>query len=128
MAEEQRLCPECGQQNPVRAKFCMECGTKFEAKSATAELGERRVTTVLFADLSGFTAFSEGADVEDVRALAAEAADGLGEIVLRYGGTIDKIIGDCVMAVFGAPVSHEDDPERAVRACIDMHVYAIENA
>src|SRR5216684_952929 len=94
----------------------MECGTKLAAD----ELGERRILTVLFADLSGFTAFSEGSDVEDVRALAIEAADRLSEIVDRYGGTVDKIIGDCVMAVWGAPSTHEDDAERAVRAALDM--------
>jgi class 3 adenylate cyclase/tetratricopeptide (TPR) repeat protein len=95
----------------------MECGTKL---GAPEELGERRILTVLFADLSGFTAFSEGSDVEDVHALAQEAADRLSEIVDRYGGTVDKIIGDCVMAVWGAPTTHEDDAERAVRAALDM--------
>lgn len=113
----ERLCSSCGEPNPVRAKYCMECGTKL---GAAEELGERRILTVLFADLSGFTAFSEGSDVEDVHALAQEAADRLSEIVDRYGGTVDKIIGDCVMAVWGAPETHEDDAERAVRAALDM--------
>jgi class 3 adenylate cyclase/tetratricopeptide (TPR) repeat protein len=89
--------------------------------------GERRLVTVVFADLSGFTAYSEGSDVEDVRAIAQETATQLGDIVERYGGTVDKIIGDCVMAVFGAPVAHEDDPERAVRAAIDMQECVTEN-
>ncbi len=80
-----RLCSSCGEPNPLRAKFCMECGSTF---AAAEELGERRVLTVLFADLSGFTAFSEGSDVEDVRALAQEAADRLSEIVDNYGGTV----------------------------------------
>ncbi len=114
----ERLCGTCGESNPVRANFCLGCGAKLEA--ADAELGERRVLSVVFADLSGFTAFSEGSDVEDVRALAKETADQLSDIVARYGGTVDKIIGDCVMAVFGAPVAHEDDAERAVRAALDM--------
>ncbi len=116
-SEATRLCGTCGEPNPVRAKFCMECATKLEAPDS---LGERRILTVLFADLSGFTAFSEGSDVEDVQTLAQEAADRLSEIVDRYGGTVDKIIGDCVMAVWGAPVTHEDDAERAVRAALDM--------
>ncbi len=114
----ERLCSSCGESNPVRANFCLVCGTKFEDEAGDS--GERRVLTVLFADLSGFTAFSEGSDVEDVRTLATQTADELGEIVVRYGGVVDKIIGDCVMAIFGAPVAHEDDPERAVRAALDM--------
>jgi class 3 adenylate cyclase/tetratricopeptide (TPR) repeat protein len=114
----ERLCGACGESNPVRANFCLGCGAKLE--TAAEELGERRILTVLFADLSGFTAFSEGSDVEDVRALAKETADQLSDIVAHYGGTVDKIIGDCVMAVFGAPVAHEDDAERAVRAALDM--------
>jgi class 3 adenylate cyclase/tetratricopeptide (TPR) repeat protein len=113
----ERLCT-CGESNPVRARFCLGCGAKLEATDE--ELGERRVLTVLFADLSGFTAFSEDSDVEDVRTLAKQTADQLSDIVARYGGTVDKIIGDCVMAVFGAPIAHEDDPERAVRAALDM--------
>lgn len=92
------------------------------------EAGERRIVTVVFADLSGFTSFSERTDPEEVRALADEAAGRLGEIVLRYGGTVDKVIGDAVMAVFGAPQSHEDDPERAVRAAIDMQAYVNEHS
>src|SRR5437588_12804870 len=89
--------------------------------------GDRRVVTVVFADLSGFTSFSERTDPEEVRALADEAAGRLGEIVVRYGGTVDKVIGDCVMAVFGAPEAHEDDPERAVRSALDMQQYVNEH-
>ncbi len=132
MGEAERTCPDCGEANPARAKFCQACGVRLEAAAPPSpdpgHLGERRVTTVVFADLSGFTAYSEAADVEDVRALAAECADALGGIVTRYGGTVDKIIGDCVMAVFGAPTSHEDDPERAVRAALDMQTYVSEHA
>jgi class 3 adenylate cyclase/tetratricopeptide (TPR) repeat protein len=81
---------------------------------------------VLFADLSGFTSLAEGMDPEDVRTLADSCAAALTEIVERYGGTLDKVIGDAVMAVFGAPISHEDDPERAVRAALDMQACARE--
>jgi class 3 adenylate cyclase/tetratricopeptide (TPR) repeat protein len=132
----ERLCGNCGEPNPVRAKFCLECGSPLNgvAESTNVEhvdlvdqlpqvsstAGERRTVTVIFADLSGFTAYSEGSDVEDVRAIAQETAARLGDIVERYDGTVDKIIGDCVMAVFGAPKAHEDDPERAVRCAIDM--------
>ncbi len=142
-------CPSCGTLNAARAKFCNECGTKLaplvdipaadgratmeamlEAEEAAVRShpGERRVVSVLFADLSGFTSFSERSDPEEVRALADEAAGRLGEIVVRYGGTVDKIIGDCVMAMFGAPTSHEDDPERAVRAALDMQDYVNEHS
>lgn len=139
-SDGERLCGSCGEPNPVRAKFCLECGTPMDGDPAPASTdlvdqlpqeasstGERRLVTVVFADLSGFTAYSEGSDVEDVRAIAQETAARLGDIVERYGGTVDKIIGDCVMAVFGAPVAHEDDPERAVRAAIDMQAHVSEN-
>ena len=140
--EGMRLCSNCGEPNPLRAKFCLECGTPMaqavpatpskldlvdQLPQETGAAGERRVVSVLFADLSGFTAYSEGSDVEDVRAIATETADRLGQIVENYGGTVDKIIGDCVMAVFGAPVAHEDDPERCVRAAIDMQACVKEN-
>ncbi len=138
--EGMRLCGNCGESNPLRAKFCLECGAPMNGDMAPASTdlvdqlpqeasstGERRIVTVVFADLSGFTAYSEGSDVEDVRAIAQETAARLGDIVDRYGGTVDKIIGDCVMAVFGAPVTHEDDPERAVRAAIEMQAHVAEN-
>jgi class 3 adenylate cyclase/tetratricopeptide (TPR) repeat protein len=135
---DEKLCPACGEANPTRAKFCLECGDRFGTTSAasliealgdaTGVQGERRVVTVLFADLSGFTSYSERTDVEDVHALADETASKLGEIVERYGGYVDKIIGDCVMAVFGAPISHEDDPVRGVRAALDMQDYVTEHS
>src|SRR3954451_6781870 len=81
---------------------------------------ERRKATVLFADLSGYTAIAEGMDPEAVKSFVDRALQRLGQEVLRYGGTVDKYIGDNVMAVFGAPVTHEDDPERAVRAGLAM--------
>jgi class 3 adenylate cyclase/tetratricopeptide (TPR) repeat protein len=116
--EDLAVCPSCGERMPSRAKFCMECGARM-----TLDSGERRTVSVLFADLSGFTSFSETVDPETVSAVAQETATRLGDIVMRYGGTVDKVIGDCVMAIFGAPVRHEDDPERAVRAALDMHSY-----
>src|SRR3954467_7854387 len=81
---------------------------------------ERRKATVLFADLSGYTAVAERLDPEAVKSFVDRALRRLGQEVLRYGGTVDKYIGDNVMAVFGAPVAHEDDPERAVRAGLAM--------
>ena len=82
---------------------------------------ERRQVTVLFADLSGFTALSRELDVEETHALLNRFFDAADAVVERYGGRIDKHIGDAVMAVFGAPIAHGDDPERAVRAALDMH-------
>ncbi len=81
---------------------------------------ERRKATVLFADLSGYTAVAEGMDPEMVKSFIDRALQRLGQEVVRYGGSVDKYIGDNVMAVFGAPVAHEDDPERAVRAGLAM--------
>jgi class 3 adenylate cyclase/tetratricopeptide (TPR) repeat protein len=86
----------------------------------TAESEERRTVTVLFADLSGYTAISERMDPEAVKALVDPCLARLGEEVVRVGGRVDKYMGDAVMAIFGAPVAHEDDPERAVRAAIAM--------
>jgi class 3 adenylate cyclase/tetratricopeptide (TPR) repeat protein len=108
-------CPSCGEENPERAKFCPECGAPLGGMSAA--LGEeRKFVTVLFCDLVGFTAHSDAADPEDVRAAVRPYYARLRRELERYGGTVEKFIGDAVMAVFGAPVTHEDDPERAVRA------------
>src|SRR4051812_8183458 len=127
-AELSPRCPECGAENPVGAKFCMECGsalspgTPAPATPAPAEAPpeERRQATVLFADLSGYTAAAERMDPETVKALVGRTLRVLGEQIERFGGSIDKFIGDNVMGVFGAPVAHEDDPERAVRAGLAM--------
>ena len=125
-------CPSCGVENPPGAKFCIECGTSLAgapgppapAISAQAPPDarpeERRKATVLFADLSGYTAVAERMDPEALKSMVDRALKRLGEEVSRFGGTVDKFIGDNVMAVFGAPVAHEDDPERAVRAGLAM--------
>src|SRR5580765_6159820 len=106
-------CPACGEENPERAKFCLECGA---ALSVAAPLEERKVVSILFCDLVGFTAASEAADPEDVRARIRPYHARVRQELERYGGTVEKFIGDAVMAVFGAPIAHEDDAERAVRA------------
>src|SRR3954470_23499694 len=128
----ERRCPSCGSPAPPEARFCMTCGAAMdgsipEAPPPAAPLvetsippEERRQVTVLFADLSGYTAFAERMDPEDVKSLVDRALLRLGEEVERYGGTVDKYIGDNVMALFGAPVAHEDDAERAVRAGLGM--------
>ncbi len=108
------VCANCGQENPEGFKFCGRCGASLEAAAQPSE--ERKVVSVLFCDLVGFTARSERADPEDVRAVLRAYHDRLRKEIERLGGTVEKFIGDAVMAVFGAPIAHEDDAERAVRA------------
>jgi class 3 adenylate cyclase/tetratricopeptide (TPR) repeat protein len=110
-------CPECGQENPSGFRHCGMCGALLVAEPV-APREERKVVSVLFADLVGFTARAEQLDPEDVRALLAPYHARLRAELERHGGTVEKFIGDAVMALFGAPVVHEDDPERAVRAAI----------
>src|SRR5919198_4108338 len=127
----ERRCPSCGTPAPAEARFCMTCGTALDGAPAATPRPqgpeavsippeERRQVTVLFADLSGYTAFAERMDPETVKSLVDRALLRLGQEVERYGGTVDKYIGDNVMAIFGAPVAHEDDAERAVRAGLGM--------
>jgi class 3 adenylate cyclase/tetratricopeptide (TPR) repeat protein len=138
-AELAPVCPGCGAENPAGAKFCIECGTDLSAAGATAAAArpgpaapaeappeERRQATVLFADLSGYTAAAERMDPEAVKALVDRTLRRLGDVIERFGGTIDKFIGDNVMGVFGAPITHEDDPERAVRAGLAMEEAMVE--
>jgi len=125
------VCAACGAANAPADRFCGECGSPIgsaapsEIGAASAEGGragaaERRVVSVLFADLVGFTTISESRDAEDVRELLSAYFETAREIVERYGGVVEKFIGDAVMAVWGAPVVHEDDAERAVRAALDL--------
>src|SRR5919109_2927376 len=109
------VCPNCGHQNEPNAKFCSECGTKLAAEAPRTE---RKVVSVLFADLVGFTARAERLDPEDVQAVLAPYHTRLRSELERWGGTVEKFIGDAVMALFGAPLTREDDPERAVRAAL----------
>jgi class 3 adenylate cyclase/tetratricopeptide (TPR) repeat protein len=110
------ICPTCGFANAEGAKFCSECGAPLATAAPARE--ERKVVTVLFADLVGFTSRAERLDPEEVRALLQPYHARLRELLERHGGTVEKFIGDAVMAIFGAPVAHEDDPERAVRAAL----------
>jgi class 3 adenylate cyclase/tetratricopeptide (TPR) repeat protein len=113
------VCPSCGHRNQPGAKFCSECGVALAA-ARPPSYEERKVVTVLFADLVGFTSRAEQMDPEDVRALLSPFYVRLRAELERFGGTVEKFIGDAVMALFGAPVAHEDDPERAVLAALTI--------
>jgi class 3 adenylate cyclase/tetratricopeptide (TPR) repeat protein len=136
-------CPACGFENPPGAKFCAECATPLTGAAATAVAGtpagtappaaastvprptptpaaERRVVTVLFLDLVGFTTYADGRDAEETRDLLTRYFDVARDVIERYGGVVEKFIGDAVMAVWGAPTAHEDDAERAVRAALEL--------
>ncbi|MEP7225605.1 MAG: adenylate/guanylate cyclase domain-containing protein, partial [Actinomycetota bacterium] len=120
-------CSSCGAHNEPGEKFCGECGTVLgaivapsPAAPAAAPSAERRRVSVLFADLVGFTSASEHRDAEETRELLSRYFDTARTVIERYGGTVEKFIGDAVMALWGAPVAREDDPERAVRAALDL--------
>ena len=110
-------CPACGQENPDIARFCLACATPLDAVPARPR-EERRVVSVVFVDLVGFTARSEQLDPEDVRAILTPYYETVKAELESFGGVVEKFIGDAVMAVFGAPTAHGDDPERAVRAAL----------
>jgi predicted ATPase/class 3 adenylate cyclase len=138
------VCPSCGTVNVPLAKFCIECGTALKPKGesthplpalspeepqiqTTANSNgkltlpeERRVVTIMFADIIGSTPLADRLDPEDMRAILAGYFNLMTEQIRRHGGTVEKYIGDAVMAVFGIPVTHEDDPDRAIRAALDM--------
>src|SRR5580765_1036925 len=112
-------CSNCGTIVPPGGRFCPSCGTAVpDARPAVAPVEERRVVSILFADLAGFTSRSDQADPEDVRRTLIPFHAIAKEEIERFGGTLDKFVGDAAMGVFGAPVAHEDDPERAVRAAL----------
>lgn len=112
-------CPVCGTVAVPGARFCHHCGAALPA-AATLPATERRVVTVLFGDLSDFTAWAEDLDPERVGAVTDRVMAALAGAVKTFGGHVDKLTGDGIMAVFGAPVAHEDDAERAVRAALSM--------
>src|SRR6266704_2254184 len=138
------VCPHCVTVNVPAAKFCIECGTALvskgestepllelvpptpmpqEAVNAESKLTppeERRVVTIMFADIIGSTPLADRLDPEDMRAILVGYFNLMTEQIRRHGGTVEKYIGDAVMAVFGAPIAHEDDPDRAIRAALDM--------
>ena len=130
----QLACPACAAAVDVEDRFCPKCGTALGDRVAAGHTGsgspptlrpsgteaERRLVSVLFADLVGFTKLSERRDAEDVRELLTRYFDTASRLVGRYGGVVEKFIGDAVMAVWGTPTAQEDDAERAVRAALDL--------
>ena len=130
-----RACPACGAAAEPDYAFCLNCGASLQAGAKAAAVAaapardvasdptataERRLVSVLFADLVGFTSLSEKQDAEEVRELLTTYFETCKALITRYGGVVEKFIGDAVMAVWGAPVAHEDDAERAVRAALDL--------
>src|SRR5262245_92287 len=140
-------CPQCGHGCPLSFRFCPQCGTPLAqthppaapssvgiSRSVVSQLNsslsvsaipagmeaELRPVTVLFADVVGFTSLAERLDPEELRSLMMQCFQALAEEIRRYDGFIEKFIGDAILAVFGAPIAHEDDPERAVRAALGM--------
>ena len=116
-------CAVCGRESADDVRFCAGCGSPLGAPVAPRE--ERKVVTVVFADLVGSTALAEQSDPEDVRAMLGAHHARVRADLERFGGTVEKFIGDAVVAVFGAPVAHEDDPERAVRAALAIRDAAL---
>lgn len=137
------VCPNCGTVNPPIARFCIECGLQLQPQAkdhAEAQTTptrslrrqtqplpdglvspeERRVVTIMFADIMGSTPLADRLDPEDMRAMLTDYFNLMTEQIRKYGGTVEKYIGDAVMAVFGLPRTHEDDPDRAIRAALDM--------
>jgi class 3 adenylate cyclase/tetratricopeptide (TPR) repeat protein len=113
------FCANCGHENRERARFCEECGFPLAAGAAQAK-EQRKTVTVLFCDLTGSTALGETLDPERLRALLARYFERMKGIAERFGGSVEKFVGDAVMAVFGVPVVHEDDALRAVCAAVEM--------
>ncbi len=115
------VCPQCGRRNAGDARFCVACGTAL-AGGAIAARAVRKVVTLLFVDLVESTAIGERLDPEAMRRVLGRWHDAMRTVIERHGGTIEKFVGDAVMAVFGIPVAHEDDALRAVRAATEMRV------
>jgi class 3 adenylate cyclase len=141
-------CPECGNSIRANSKFCDGCGCKLEAPLETFDTvsdtessphqpavdikpndsapidGERKHVTVLFSDLTGYTAMSEKLDPEEVKEITSRIFGEVSKIVAKYDGFIEKYAGDAVMAIFGVPQAHEDDPIRAIKAAREIHQLA----
>src|SRR2546429_8807840 len=112
------VCSACGRESPDGFKFCGNCGAPLEEPAPAREV--RKVVTVLFCDLTGSTALGDRTDPETLRATMRGYYEQMRSILEQHGGTVEKFVGDAVMAVFGVPVAHEDDALRAVRAAWEM--------
>src|SRR4051794_24535003 len=113
-----RVCRNCGEENPDRARFCLACGTPLQQATAAET---RKVVTVLFSDVTGSTSLAERLDPESMRRIMSRYYEAARRTVARHGGTVEKFIGDSVMAIFGVPQVHEDDALRAVRAGLQLN-------
>ena len=119
-------CPKCGAITPGAGKFCLACGHKLDeevdiGRESTKPKGERKHITVFFSDMSGYTAMSEHLDPEDVKEISSHIFARISEVIDKYEGFVEKFVGDAVMALFGVPKAHEDDPVRAIRAAREIH-------
>src|SRR5947207_8629659 len=112
-------CPRCGRENPADARFCNSCGAPLSADPVTAR-EVRKTVTVVFCDVVGSTELGERFDPEVLRSMMARFYAAVREPVERHGGSVEKVIGDALVAVFGIPAVHEDDALRAVRAALEM--------
>src|SRR5215204_3043177 len=114
-----RPCPKCGEGAPEGARFCSACGAVLASGTQAGE-ERRKVVTIVFCDLAGSTSLGERLDPESVRRIITRYFDAMREALERHGGTVEKFIGDAVMAVFGVPTVREDDALRAVRAAAEV--------
>jgi class 3 adenylate cyclase/tetratricopeptide (TPR) repeat protein/ABC-type dipeptide/oligopeptide/nickel transport system ATPase component len=125
------ICPNCKSENLATGKFCGDCGQRLENETPVEEKpippaeSERKHVTVLFSDLSGYTAMSEKLDPEEVKEIMGRIFGEISKIIVRYEGFIEKFMGDAVLALFGVPVAHEDDPVRAIKAAREIHEMAV---
>ncbi|HEU4527089.1 MAG TPA: adenylate/guanylate cyclase domain-containing protein, partial [Actinomycetota bacterium] len=113
-----KRCPACGEENADRARYCHACGTSLAVVEPAAEV--RKVVTIVFADVTGSTELGERLDPETLRRVIGRYFDEMASVIERHEGTVEKFIGDAVMAAFGVPTAHEDDPSRALRAALRM--------
>ena len=119
-------CAACGHPNPPETRFCLQCGCEVEDFREDEDDGgvgesERKQVTVMFCDLSGYTEMTERLDPEEVRVVVNRVFQMTSMIIAKYEGVIERYIGDCVLAAFGIPKAHEDDPVRAVKAALEIH-------
>jgi len=122
------ICPKCQTDLPEGANFCLKCGHDLKAdgpapQPLSAPEPERKHVTALFSDLNGYTTLTEKLDPEQVKEITGQVFDGVREIISKYEGFIDRLLGDGVLAFFGIPKAHEDDPLRAVQAALEIHEF-----